>query len=61
MISKFIKFVKVNYRDIFLLLLVFMATLFSFSLGYIIAKIEDKEPLRFEEPVYEENFLELNK
>ncbi len=60
MIPKFIKFVKVNRRDILLLFAVFLATLFSFSLGYIVAKMEDKEPLRFEQPVYEEELLELD-
>jgi hypothetical protein len=27
--------------------------MFSFSLGYIMAKMEEKEPLTFEQPVYE--------
>ncbi len=60
MIPKFIKFVKVNQRDILLLIAIFLATLFSFSLGYIIAKMEEKEPLRFEQPIYEEELLDLD-
>lgn len=54
MIPKFIKFVKINQRDFLLLFAIFLATLFSFSLGYIVAKMEEKEPLRFEEPVYKD-------
>ncbi len=60
MIPKFIEFVKVNRRDILLLFAIFLATLFSFSLGYIVAKMEEKEPLRFEQPVYEEELIEFN-
>lgn len=60
MISKFIKFVKVNHRDLLLLFAIFLATLFSFSLGYIVAKMEEKEPLKFEQPVYKDEMLELD-
>ncbi len=54
MIAKITKFVKDNLKDIVVLVAVFLATLFSFSLGYITAKMEEKEPLMFEEPVYQE-------
>ncbi len=60
MIPKIIEFVKANQRELLLLLAVFLATLFSFSLGYITAKMEEKEPLRFESPIYDEEFIEVN-
>ena len=61
MIPKITKFVKINYKDIMLLVAVFLATLFSYSLGYITAKMEEKEPLIFETPVYYEDLLETDK
>ncbi len=55
MIAKFKSFVKSNLRDLTLLVVIFLATLLSFSLGYITAQMENKEPLRFEAPVYEDD------
>jgi hypothetical protein len=49
MISKIKDFVKKNQGDILLFLAVFLGTMLSFSLGYIIAEIENKEPLNFEQ------------
>ncbi len=57
MISKFTKFVKENLKEVVLLVVIFLATLFSFSLGYITARLEEKEPLKFEQPIYEEDVL----
>jgi ABC-type polysaccharide/polyol phosphate export permease len=54
MITKIKTFVKENIEDILLFLAVILVTMFSFSLGYITAKLEEKEPLLFEEPVYSE-------
>ncbi len=52
MITKIITFVKKNYGDIVLFIAVILLTMISFSTGYIIAKMEEKEPLQFEEPIY---------
>lgn len=57
MLPKIKDFVKKNISDILLLLAVILISAFSFSLGYITAKIEEKEPLNFEEPIYEETSI----
>ena len=49
MIPKIKRFVKANKEDILLFIAVVLVSMFSFSLGYIIAKIEEKEPLQFEQ------------
>lgn len=48
MLSKFIQFVKKNQTDIILLIGVILISLLSFALGYIVAKKEDKTPIKFE-------------
>jgi hypothetical protein len=50
MIPKIKRFVKENKKDIVLFLAIILVSMFSFSLGYIIAKMEEKEPLVFEQP-----------
>lgn len=55
MIPKIKRFVKENKEDIILFIGVILVSMFSFSLGYIIAKIEEKEPLQFQEPIYIED------
>ncbi len=50
MIPKIKEFVKKNRGDILLFIGVFLVSTFSFSLGYIIAKMEEKEPLEFNQP-----------
>jgi hypothetical protein len=52
MIPKIKRFVKENKEDILLFIAVVLVSMFSFSLGYIIAKIEEKEPLQFEQSLY---------
>jgi hypothetical protein len=52
MIPKIKRFVKENKEDILLFIAVVLVSMFSFSLGYIIAKMEEKEPLQFEQPIY---------
>jgi len=52
MLSKIKEFVKGNLGDILLFIAVFLVSMFSFSIGYITAKMEEKEPLEFEEPVF---------
>jgi hypothetical protein len=53
MIPKIQKFVKEQKVDILLFIAILLVVMFSFSLGYIMAKMEEKEPLTFEQPVYE--------
>jgi len=48
MLSKIKEFVKKNQTDIILLIGVILISLFSFFLGYIVAKIEEKEPIKIE-------------
>jgi hypothetical protein len=57
MIPKIKKFVKAQKVDILLFLAILLVVMFSFSLGYIMAKMEEKQPLTFEQPVYEESSL----
>ncbi len=52
MITKIIQFVKANREDVLLFIAVMLVSMFSFSLGFIIAKMEEKEPLQFEQPIY---------
>jgi lipopolysaccharide/colanic/teichoic acid biosynthesis glycosyltransferase len=53
MIPKIQKFVKEQKVDILLFIAILLVVMFSFSIGYIMAKMEEKEPLTFEQPVYE--------
>ncbi len=48
MLAKFKEFVKEYQADIILLIGVILISLLSFALGYIIAKQEEKEPIKFE-------------
>lgn len=50
MLSKIIKFVKEYHKDIILFIGVILISLFSFFMGYIMAKQQEKEPIRFEMP-----------
>lgn len=48
MLTKIKGFVKDNLDDIILVIGVILISLFSFALGFIIAKQQEKEPLRIE-------------
>ena len=48
MLTKIKEFVKVHQADIILLIGVILISLLSFSIGYIVAKQQDKEPVRIE-------------
>jgi hypothetical protein len=48
MLSKIINIVKRNRDDIILLIGVILISLLSFTMGYIVAKQENKEPIQFE-------------
>jgi len=43
------EFIKKYQEDIILVIGVILISLFSFAMGYIVAKEQEKQPLRFEE------------
>jgi len=49
MLSKIANFVKKYQTDIMLVIGVILISLLSFAMGYIAAKQEMKEPIRFEQ------------
>ena len=52
MLSKIREFVKAYQSDIILFIAVFLIALLSFALGYLSAKMEDKQPIQFEQNNY---------
>ncbi len=48
MLTKIIQFVKEHLTDIILVVGVVLISLLSFATGYIIAKQEEKEPIKIE-------------
>jgi hypothetical protein len=48
MLTKVFEFVKRNKADIILIIGIILVSLFSFAFGYITAKEEQKESLKFE-------------
>lgn len=50
MLAKIKQFVKKYQKDIILVIGVILISLLSFALGYIVAKIEEKEPIKIEQP-----------
>lgn len=48
MLTKIKQFVKDRQEDIILLIGVILISLLSFAVGYIVAKQQDKEPIKFE-------------
>jgi len=48
MLAKIIQFVKTHQADIILVIGVILISLLSFSVGYITAKQQEKEPIRIE-------------
>jgi hypothetical protein len=48
MLAKIKKFVKAHLDDIILVVGVILISLLSFALGYIVAKIQEKEEIRIE-------------
>jgi hypothetical protein len=52
-LSKFIQFVKIHQNDIILLIGVILISLLSFAMGYIVAKEQEKEPIRIEQNIHE--------
>ena len=54
MLTKLKEFVKIYQDDIILLIGVILISLLSFAAGYITAKQQEKEPIKFErEAIYE--------
>ena len=48
MLAKFLQFVKTYQADIILVIGVILISLLSFAAGYIMARQQEKEPIRFE-------------
>jgi len=48
MLANFFYFVKKYRSDIILLVAIILISLLSFAVGYITAKIQEKEPLKIE-------------
>jgi hypothetical protein len=48
MLSKIIQFVKSHQADIILLIGVILISLLSFAMGYIVAKTQEKKPIKIE-------------
>lgn len=48
MLTKIIQFVKTHLDDIILVIGVILISLLSFAMGYIIAKQQEKEPIKIE-------------
>jgi multisubunit Na+/H+ antiporter MnhC subunit len=48
MLSKLSQFVKDHYQDLILTLMVLLISLFSFGLGYLAAKYQEKETIKIE-------------
>jgi len=48
MLTKIKEFVKSHQSDIILLIGVILISLLSFAMGYIVAKYQEKEPIRIE-------------
>lgn len=54
MLAKLKQFVKLHQNDIILLIGVILISLLSFAIGYIVAKEQEKEPIKIEK-IYEKN------
>jgi len=48
MLTKLKEFVKTYQADIILVIGVILISLLSFAMGYIVAKTQEKEPIKFE-------------
>jgi hypothetical protein len=48
MLTKIKEFVKIHQTDIILVIGVILISLLSFAMGYIVAKQQEKEPIRIE-------------
>jgi len=53
MLAKLKEFVKLHQNDIILLIGVILISLLSFAMGYIVAKEQEKEPIRIEQNIHE--------
>jgi len=51
--------IKKYKNDIILIIIVFLISLFSFAMGYIVAKYQEKEPIQFQETVNSKHFCSL--
>jgi hypothetical protein len=53
MLAKFKQFFKTHQNDIIILIGVILISLLSFAIGYIVAKEQEKEPIRIEQNIHE--------
>jgi len=53
MLSKIKDFVKTHQVDIILVIGVILISLLSFAAGYIVAKQQEKEPIKIEQNIHE--------
>lgn len=51
MLEKIVNFVKRHQADIILFIGAVLISLFSFAVGYMVAKQQEKEPIRFEQQI----------
>lgn len=49
MLSKLADFVKSHFSDIILTIVVFLALLLAFALGFVVAKYQEKTPIIIEQ------------
>ena len=54
MLARISHFVKENRRELILLIGILLISSLSFAFGYIIAKTEEKNQLKFEDPITDE-------
>jgi len=57
MLTKIKQFVKTYQTDIILVIGVILISLLSFAMGYIVAKQQEKEPIKIEKGVEEDSFF----
>ena len=57
MLSKIKQFVKKHKSDIILIIIIILISLFSFGIGFLVAKEQQKQPLEFKNFSYEKNSL----
>jgi hypothetical protein len=60
MLSKLSQFVKDHQNDIILLIGVILISLLSFAVGYIVAKQQEKEPIKIEKENINKKYANLD-
>ena len=57
MLSRIREFVKSHKNDIILIIIIILISLLSFGTGFLVAKYQQKQPLKFEYNYNEKNSL----